>query len=231
MDEGVDEPGPVRRRERGGTEAAVVVAVIHGAGGQDRSSAAVQRHAHHLEPAVTIRDQEQAAAVGQPARARLPCPRAGHDPLLAGGDVDDRDLHRGQVRVALGHDGEARPVGRPREVLDVDPDGGQGPRLGARRPRGRAAAAGQRGVHDPGLAPAASPRDEGDPPTVGCPARLALARGMVRHDGRARRRRRRRSRSPSRERTPAMRRPATTADRSPRAPRRSPGAPGPSGRP
>ena len=209
----VNEPAAVRRRQGRPAEAAVVVAVIDRAGREGRPIAAVERHADDLEPAVAVGRDEEPAAVGEPARARLPGPGAGNDPLLTAGRVDDGHLHRGEIGVALGEHRDAAAVRRPREVFDVHPDLRQGPRLGTRlagRPR---TAAGKRGGDHPRLAPAAAARDEGDPAPVGRPARRVLPGRVIRDDRRPGPVDRRRSRSPSPGRTPAATRPATSGGR------------------
>ena len=70
------------------------------------------------------------------------------------------------------------------EVLDVQPDGREGPRLGTRGPGGPWSATGQRRRDDPRLAPAAATRDEGNPAPVGRPARRVLAGRVIRDEGR-----------------------------------------------
>ena len=101
-EQGVDEAAPVGRGEGRQAESAVVVAVLRGAGREGRPIAADERHADDLEPAVPVGGDQEPAAVGKPARARLPCRQAGNDALLAAGGVDDGDLHGGEIGVALG---------------------------------------------------------------------------------------------------------------------------------
>ena len=74
-----------------------------------------------LEPAVGVGQEEQ-PAVGQPARAALPGrARRRSACSVAGRDVDHRHGRPPAVVLALAGDGDPAAVGRPGEVLDVDP--------------------------------------------------------------------------------------------------------------
>ena len=178
----VDETGAIWRREGRHSEAIEIVTVIDRAGREGRPIAPTEGHPDNLEPAVAVRCDQQPAAVGKPARARLPRPCTGHDALVAAGHVDDRHLRRGEVRVALGEHRDHEAIGRPLEIVDVDPAGCQRPRLGALLANGPGSTPGQGRVDDPGLAPAAATRYERDPAAVGRPPWRALAGRVIRDD-------------------------------------------------
>ena len=94
-------------------------------------------------------------------------PGARDDPALPGRDVHERDLRCREVvgRLLAGH-GKLRPVGRPREAIDVEAALRERRRdrcarfaLGSSAPR-------HWRIREPDLAPASSPRDEREPATV-----------------------------------------------------------------
>jgi hypothetical protein len=153
--------------------------VLAVAGGEHDPGVAVGRQADDLEPAVGVRHEQQ-RSVGQPARPDVDASLAGHDPAGAGRDIDDRDLRglRG-LRPALGHDREARPVGRPLEAVDIDAGLGQDGRLRRLRFDRGPTATRDRRVDQPDLRPAAAARQEREAEAVGRPARLATASGLA----------------------------------------------------
>ena len=97
----VDEALAVGRGQGHVAPATARFAMLTPAGGENRSVTPVGGDADYLEPAILVRDHEQARAVGQPTRSRLPCRLPGNQLRPARGDVDDVDLHGQQIRQAL----------------------------------------------------------------------------------------------------------------------------------
>ena len=177
----VHEPGPIGRRQRRHPEAAAGRAVLHRPGREDPAFHPVFRDRHDLEPAVRVAEEEQAAAVREPARPGGPLGVPRDRALLARGEIDDRDLARPQVRPALGGERQPGPVRRPGEVLDVHAGRRDRARLRRDGSGGWAAATRQRRVLQPDLAPAPPTRDEGELPAARSPARRAASGWMVGH--------------------------------------------------
>ena len=157
--------------------------MLHRPGREDPAIRPVSRDGYDLEPAVRVAEEQQAAAVRKPARPGGPLGVPRDRALLARREIDDRDLARPQVRPALGGERQPGPIRRPGEVLDVH--AGRRDRARLRRDgSGRwAAAARQRRVLQPDLAPAPPTRDEGELPAARRPARRAASGGMVGHHG------------------------------------------------
>ena len=170
---------PVRGRLRLETEQRARLAVLPGPGRDRRARRQVRRQVDDLEPAVRVRDEDE-AAVGQPAHAALPVGAVTDPSFDPVGDRHDRDPRRVADRLfALPHDRQPGPVRGPLVLIDVEAD---------RRDRARAIGPGRRcrspasrdgRIDDPHLGPAAAARDERDAPAVGRPARGRFAGRVV----------------------------------------------------
>ena len=188
-------------------DAAVRLAVLALARRQDDPVVAVGGQPDDLEPAVRVRDVEQRAVGSQrPPTSTLRSPATTR--VAPVGDVDEGDLRRlDPARVAMGHDREARAVGRPLEGIDVEAGRGHGRRPRRLRVRGRPAAARDGRVDEPDLGPAARARQEREAVAVGRPARVRARRPACRRRASGASRRPRRTQISS-SRTNARRRPS-----------------------
>src|SRR2546425_2875842 len=158
------------------------LAVLPLPAGEDEPLAAVGTDADDLEPAIAVRDVEEAAVRHGP-RAGGPLRAAAGDPVLrAGRGIHEMDLRDVVIRAAGRRDCNRLPVGRPGEVLDVNPARSEGPRLRWLWHTRRPAPTRHRSIDEPDLRPAAPPRQERQLLAVRRPAGHGDARRMARDD-------------------------------------------------